>query len=259
MNETTLLSSQLDLISTLNQLGLYGMAENFRIQASNPNIYQGLSFEERLSDLTGAQQDHLRKKTLERILKNARLKSHMTLNEIAKAPSEGLTPQLLKEFSGIRWVENGINVAITGSCGVGKTALACAIALNLAQQEIPVLYCRTFELLMEIEAKKDDFGARKRLMQKLSRFKVIILDDFGCNQKFNDEQKNILWELADDRYGEKPIVMCAQIRKKGFYDLFPANDTGTESLVDRLSNPCIEIPLSGRSRRANVSESIKMN
>lgn len=36
-------------------------------------------------------------------------------------------------------------------------------------------------------------------------------------------------------------------------------DTGTESLVDRLSNPCIEIPLSGRSRRANVSESIKMN
>ena len=134
MNETTLLSSQLDLISTLNQLGLYGMAENFRIQASNPNIYQGLSFEERLSDLTEAQQDHLRKKTLERILKNARLKSHMTLNEIAKAPSEGLTPQLLKEFSGIRWVENGINVAITGSCGVGKTALACAIALNLAQQ-----------------------------------------------------------------------------------------------------------------------------
>ncbi len=259
MNETTLLSSQLDLINTLNQLGLYGMADNFRIQASNPNIYQGLSFEERLSDLTGAQQDFLRKKTLERILKNARLKSHMTLNEIAKAPSEGLTPQLLKEFSGIRWVENGINVAITGSCGVGKTALACAIALNLAQQEIPVLYCRTFELLMEIEAKKDDFGSRKRLMQKLSRFKVIILDDFGCNQKFNDEQKQILWELADDRYGEKPIVMCAQIRKKGFYDLFPANDTGTESLVDRLSNPCIEIALSGRSRRANLSEGINMN
>ena len=69
MNETTLLSSQLDLISTLNQLGLYGMAENFRIQASNPNIYQGLSFEERLSDLTEAQQDHLRKKTLNAFLK----------------------------------------------------------------------------------------------------------------------------------------------------------------------------------------------
>ena len=47
MNETTLLSSQLDIISTLNQLGLYGMAENFRIQASNPKFYPGLSFEKR--------------------------------------------------------------------------------------------------------------------------------------------------------------------------------------------------------------------
>lgn len=259
MNEITLLSSQLDLISALNNLGLYGMADTYRTQAVNPNIYQGQSFEERLTDLLSAQQEYLRKRTLERILKNAKLKSHLTLNEIAKAPSEGLTPQLLKEFTGTRWVENGINVAITGSCGVGKTALACAIALNLAQQEIPVLYCRTFELLMEIEAKRTDFAARKRLMQKLSRFKVLILDDFGCNQKFNNEQKQILWELSDDRYGEKPIVMCAQIRKNGFYDLFPANDTGTESLVDRLSNPCVEIALSGKSRRASVPEGFQLN
>ncbi len=156
-------------------------------------------------------------------------------------------------------MENGFNVAITGSCGVGKTALACAIALNLAQQEIQVLYCRTFELLIEIESKKEDFLARKRLMQKLSCFKVLILDDFGCNQKFNEEQKQILWELADDRYGAKPIVMCAQIRKKGFYGLLPTNDTGTESLVDRLSNPCVEIALSGKSRRAEHAEGVNLN
>lgn len=249
-----LLSYQSSLISKLHQLGLHGMAENYESQASNPNVYRNLSIDDRLADMVSAQEDYEHQRQCERIVKNARFRDRISLDEIATAPSDGLTPEILRELTGMAWVEQTNNLIITGSTGVGKTALACAIGYQLAEHGISVLYTRTANLLDEIGS-KSDYEKRKRAMLRVDRFKVLILDDFAVAESFDEEKTRLLLDLTEKRWGLKPVIICSQYRLNGFYGLFPKG-AAAESLMDRIMHPSIEIALSGESRRARQSRKL---
>lgn len=147
-----------------------------------------------------------------------------------------------------------MNIAITGGCGVGKTCLACAIGIQAAVNGISVYYTRTSTLLSWINSKQD-YLSKERALKKLSRYKVLILDDFGTDGAFSEEDLKHMALITDERYRLKPIVICSQYRAEGFYDLFPKS-VGTEGVLDRLLNPCHEIALNGESRRATIDNSL---
>lgn len=249
-----LLSNQTNLIAQMHKLGLHGMAENYESQASNPNVYRNLSIDDRLAEMVSAQGDYEHQRQCERIIKNARFRDRISLDQIAVEPSEGLTSEILRELTGTDWVEKANNLIITGSTGVGKTALACAIGYNLAEHGISVLYNRTSNLLDEIGS-KSDYDARKRAMQRVDRFKVLILDDFAVAESLDEDKTRLLLDLTENRWGLKPIIICSQYRLKGFYGLF-SEGAAAESLMDRIMHPSMEIALSGESRRAMQSRKL---
>lgn len=242
-----LLPSQEKLKSELCKQKLFGFAECYEEQCINPNLYQNLSFEERLNACLIRQEEYEKKKKCERLIKNANFKETLTINEIAKSPSKGLTDELLKIFSGTSWIEKGKNIAITGGCGVGKTTLACAIGRTLASHGISVLYYSTSDILIYIESAKDHL-TRTRTYKKFAQIKVLIWDDFGLHGKYSDDERKILLEIADRRYGINSTIICSPFRKAEFCNLFPQN-SGAEMLLDRLLHPCLEIALEGESRR----------
>lgn len=250
-----LLSSQRDIIAKLNSLGLPGAAECYESQALNPGISGGLSFEERLQRCLEAEEEHERAMACERIVRKARFKDRLTLGDIAASPSEGLTREILQDLCGTGWIRKSVNLFITGGCGVGKTALACAIGYNLASLGISVLYFQTGDLHASLKC-KSDYQARARAFKRLSSAKVLVLDDFGAGRKFDEDDEDLLLAIAEARYGaQKPLVICSQYMRNGFYDLFTGK-AGAEGIMDRLVHPSYEVALKGMSRRTLKAASI---
>ena len=250
-----MLSFQQELDSRLRGRKLIGFADCYREQFINPNMTQSLSFEERLGACLTRQDEYERNQLYLRLIKNAGFRDHLSLDEISKAPSKGLTLEILRELAGMSWIERGINIAVTGGCGVGKTALACAAGRSVARHGLSVLYMRTNDLLDHFKGIADHI-AKGRAFKRIARFKVLILDDFGIHGAFSNDDVQILLDIADQRYGLNPIILCSQYRMGGFYSLFPKS-SGSESLLDRLLHPCLEIALDGDSRRGTLMQDVE--
>lgn len=249
-----LLTGQSENYSRLCQTGFIGFAESYKKQSLNPSIYAGMSFDDRISECITAQEEYVNNRQFQRILRNAKLPCNKTLDEIARDPSEGLSRDVLKSLTGTKWVERGINIAITGGCGVGKTTLACAIGIQVATLGLTVYYSRISVLLDWLNS-KEGYVSENNAYNKLKSYQLLILDDFGTDRTFTSEDLTHLLRVADDHYN-KNIIICSQYRTAGFLDLFPANVT-SESVMDRLLRPCNEIALSGDSRRALIDNSLE--
>lgn len=249
-----LLSSQSENYSRLCKNGFIGFAECYKKQSMNPSIYAGVSIDDRISECLTAQEDYTRNRQFQRILKNAKLPSNKTLDEVARDPSEGLSKEVLRSLTGTKWIERGINIAITGGCGVGKTTLACAIGIQVASLGLSVYYSR-ISVLLDWLGNKQGYVASTNAFNKLKSFQLLILDDFGTDRTFNGDELSNLLRISEEHYN-KNIIICSQYRTAGFQDLFPANVT-SQSAMDRLLRPCNEIALSGDSRRALIDNSLE--
>ncbi len=249
-----LLTGQSENYSRLCQNGFVGFADRYKNQCVNPSVYSGVSFDDRLSECITAQEEYVSKRQFQRIIKNAKLPSNKSLDEIARDPSEGLSKDVLRALTGTKWIERGINIAITGGCGVGKTTLACAIGIHVATLGLTVYYNKVSVLLDWLNSKQG-YTAENNAFNKLKSYQLLILDDFGTDRTFSGEDITHLLRVSEEHYN-KNIIICSQYRTKGFQDLFPANVT-SQSVMDRLLRPCNEIALSGDSRRAYIDNSLE--
>ena len=76
------------------------------------------------------------------------------------------------------WVDRRQNLLITGACGSGKTYIVCALGHAACLREHSVRYYRLSRLLTELTQAKA-YGSYTKLLQQLSRTRMLILDDWG--------------------------------------------------------------------------------
>ena len=74
---------------------------------------------------------------------------------------------------------------VEGPTGTGKTFVACALAHQACRQKQSVLYRRVPELVSEL-ARARDTGRHDRLMRRLAKVSLLVLDDWGL-QGFSAE------------------------------------------------------------------------
>lgn len=117
-------------------------------------------------------------------IKNAKFKDHLRLTDLTSTADYGLKDETLASLTSLNWVTKCCNVIISGSCGVGKTGLACALGYNCCSNGISVRYYRTSDLLLELTNK---IGMDKlRFMRNLQRFNVN--PDFIKISGFTEEE-----------------------------------------------------------------------
>ena len=88
---------------------------------------------------------------------------------------------------------------ITGMTGTGKSYLACALAHQACRKGFRALYRRASRLFDELKLARAD-GTYPRLLAKLARVDVLIIDDFAV-APVTDAQRGDLLEILEDRYG----------------------------------------------------------
>ena len=77
------------------------------------------------------------------------------------------------------WIRQGHNLILGGPTGSGKTSVACALAHQACRQHQSVLYRRVPELVAALIRARGK-GTLERLMGRLGRVSLLVLDDWGC-------------------------------------------------------------------------------
>jgi DNA replication protein DnaC len=234
------------IINKLTELGYKGFKEAYLHQIEDVN-YDTLSFEDRLYQLLDAQDIFLRNK---RIVMNHRLSKikdkQAALDAIDYTPSRKINKTQILSLAALNFIHAKQNIIITGKTGTGKSYLAQALANKAIIDGYRVYYVRTPSLLEEIKIARLD-GTYTNLLKKYSRFKVLILDDFGVAPMQADDATN-LFEIIEDRTEINSTIITSQLPVSEWYN-YLNNNTIADAILDRIVHSSHRVELSGPSMR----------
>jgi DNA replication protein DnaC len=233
-------------LDQLRSLRLDGLIQALTDQATIPAVAT-MSFQERLALLVQREVDWRDGKRLARLLKAAKLKSSSAcIEDIDWRASRGLDRNLVNQLTSGDWLRHAQNVLITGSTGVGKTWLACALAQQAARSGFTVLYVRAPRLLEELRIAHGDGSFSRRLIQ-LARIDLLAIDDFAI-APITAPERNDLLELLDDRVGTKATLITSQLPVSSWHEWLD-DPTLADAILDRIVHAAHKIALKGESMR----------
>ena len=220
------------MIEKLQSMRLQGLLEAWQGHHGEPKMNE-LGFDERLGLLIDAEWMWRENKRLSRVLKEAKLKLAQACLEDLRYPARRqLDRALIRQLASCRWVEEHQQVLITGATGVGKTYLACALAQQACRRGFRVLYRRALRLFHELTLSRAD-GTYPRLLARLARFDVLVIDDLALTP-IDELQRQDLLEVLEDRYATRSTIVTSQLSPSRWHER-------------------LEKPSSGRTRTSNGS------
>jgi DNA replication protein DnaC len=229
----------------LYAMKLNGMAEGLKEQMSQP-LTAELSFEERFALLVDRQWTYKEDRKMKRLLENAKLKINACIEDIDFKTPRGLDRSVILRLADCGWIKNGQNVIITGPTGGGKTYLACALANKACRTGLPSFYVRLPRLFQELGIAKAD-GSYAKVMKRLLRTKLLVLDDFGLAPLGQAERHDLL-EIIEDRHGLASTIITTQLPIANWHDTIK-DPTIADAILDRLIHNAHKITLKGESMR----------
>lgn len=233
-------------VEKLILMKLHGMAEAVQEQMMTP-AYKELSFEERLGMLVDREMDSRQDRRLRMLLTKARFRYlGACVEDINFRAKRGITKDVLLKLSQNGWIKDKRNIIITGSTGVGKTYIACAIGNSACRAGISTYYVRLPRLFQEFKIARVD-GSYAKLLQKLSRVNLLIVDDWGLSPLSDTERRDFL-EIMEDRYNVRSTIVSSQIPVDKWHDLI-GDPTIADAICDRLIHNSYKLKLTGKSMR----------
>jgi DNA replication protein DnaC len=233
-------------MTKLRTLRLDTMASAWTLQQKDAEAAR-LAFDERFGLLVDAEWLDRQNKRLTRCLKEAKLKlSQACVEDIDFPARRELDRAVVRQLSTCRWVAEHQNIVITGATGTGKTFLACALAQQACRKGHRALYRRATRLFEEMTLAHAD-GSYVRLLGKLARIDVLVLDDWGM-APVRDQDRRDLLEILDDRHGNRSTIMTSQLPVGKWHD-YLGDPTQADAVCDRVLSNAHRIVLKGPSRR----------
>ena len=130
--------------------------------------------------------------------------------------------------------------------GTGKTYLACALAQQALRKGYRALYRRAPRLFDELALARAD-GSYARLLAKLARTDVLVIDDWGIATVREQDRRDFL-EVLDDRYATRSTVLTSQVPPAKWHD-YLGDPSCADAICDRILHNAHRLMLKGPSRR----------
>lgn len=238
-------------IDKLKQMRLPVFAEEYQNQKGNPE-YINLSFDERLTLLVDREYDSRISHTIDRNINSAKFyDSNACLEAINYRPERQIDKDLIKELSTNQYLNDGLNIIIIGASGCGKTWLSNAFGVNACRAKKRVRYIRLPELLSDFELARIQ-GTYRKLIKQLSRFDLLIIDEFLLTA-VNESERNDILEIMEARCNKHSTILCSQWSPEGWYQRLGEGPVA-DAILDRIINSSYSILLQGSSMREVYSK-----
>lgn len=232
-------------IAILHSLKLFGMAKGLGDRLAAPS-HGELSHADFVGLLVQDEKAYRDNQRLARLLKNAKLRQQAALEDIDFSHARGLSKQVMRELGTTQWIATHRNVLLSGPAGIGKSYIACALGNAAARAGYTTLYVRAPRLFESLQHARGD-GSHLKLLDKLSRVQLLIVDDFLLTPLSEWERRDIL-EVVEGRYDVGATVMASQCPIKDWYPAI-GDPTLADAICDRLLHNAYRLELRGDSMR----------
>jgi DNA replication protein DnaC len=141
----------------------------------------------------------------------------------------------------------GYGLLFLGSCGTGKTHLACAIMIELLK-EYAFSYPRYYKASEIFSAVRSTYQAgsttnEEETLKFFSSIQLLVIDEVGI-QKGSEAEKRILFSILDNRVtSNKPTILMSNLGPKALAELLG------DRLYDRVRSKCVPMLFAGPSMR----------
>jgi len=228
----------------LNAMRLRTMAQVFRELVDKPE--SGLTFAEKVGMMVDREWVERDNRSTGRRVKEAKLPSTGAIEEVVADSARGLDKSVLRSLATCGWVRAKQNVIIMGPTGVGKSFLGCALANAACRQGLRALYMRVPRLVHQLSVARAD-GSYASELGRISRFDVLVLDDFLIAPMKDTERRDLL-EVLEDRYDHSSTVITSQVPTKTWHEML-SDPTIADAICDRLVHNAHVLTLRGQSMR----------
>jgi DNA replication protein DnaC len=168
------------------------------------------------------------------------------IEDVECSIARNLTEAELTELADCGFIIRGEFLVITGKTGCGKSYLANALARQACLNGLRAVYLNMNSFVDEIAQARLD-GTYRKLIAKLNRNDLVVLDDFGL-QPMNPDTRLALFQLLEERYGEKSVIIASQLPLDKWYS-YLTDSTTADAIMDRVVNNSTIINLTGDSMR----------
>jgi len=234
------------VIEKLIAMRLHGMAEGLREQLNHP-AYRDLGFEERFGLLVDKEKLYRENMQLKILTRHAHFRHpNACFEDIDFKVRRGITKDALLKLSQNEWIRNHHNLILMGPTGVGKSFIACALGNSAIRQGISTVYVRMPRLAQELKIARAD-GSYVKLLQRLQRARLLIIDEWGLNP-FTDEERRDFLEIMEDRHQVRSTIIASQLPITLWHDMI-GDPTLADAICDRIVHNAHKIMLTGESMR----------
>jgi DNA replication protein DnaC len=222
---------------------LYGVAHALKTRLERAD-HQSLTKEEFVSLLVDDEWLYRENRKLTARLKVARFKERAAAVEnIDYRTPRGLRKTQVLELAQNRWIRANQCVIVTGPSGVGKSYLAQALGHNACRNGFSVQYLRLPTLLTQfVQARAQ--GTYERLLKRLAKLSLLLIDDFGL-ATLTDIEKQDLLEAVEERYGSGATLVTSQL-PVGDWHAYLGGGRIADAILDRLIHNAHRIELSSK-------------
>ena len=236
-------------IEKLRSMRLGAMAR-LHLQYVEQNRFEGMTCDEYLGLLTDHQWEDRENTKIDRLLKQAAFRQDASLADISYAAERNLDRNMFARLGTLDFISRKENIIICGASGTGKSYLSQALGNQACMMGIKTLYTVTARLFKKLKLSKVD-GTYLKELEKLTKTELLILDDFGL-QAFDNQDRETLMDIIDDRHGKKSTLISSQIPVSAWYEIIGGEGTIADAILDRIVNSSQRIDLKGQSLRKGI-------
>jgi DNA replication protein DnaC len=201
---------------------------------------EALSFEDRFA-LMVEKEWHVKKDSrVTRLVSHAGFGVSASLEDIDYSKERKISRKDVATLGSCVFIQQRLNVIISGKTGSGKSYLACAIGNAACRHNYSCKYYRLPHLFAEIAMSRLE-NRYRRFMDSLRKVHLLIIDDIAL-KPYNHEEARDLLEIAEMRYNRTSTIFASQAPHEKWYDLIP-DPTIADAFMDRIVHNAYIVPL----------------